>query len=244
MCSMQDDRTGRRTSSPRNRHTQLLAVVLGVLPLYSSAVILHLRRDPTISTGGFIFYLAVISPLAIAIVFLLLPGLCGERPRDLNLRPGRLVRDLIAGLLLSPIVLAANVVSTFVLSGWIRESASNVSVRALFEDVVGDRGLLVLFLGPLLFLGAASEEVVRVFLLSRLWKVWPSISGRLIAVVVSAVLFGLVHLYQGPVQVVWASLFGLLMAVYYLWSGRVLPLIVVHYVTNALQLMVFAVRAP
>jgi membrane protease YdiL (CAAX protease family) len=93
-------------------------------------------------------------------------------------------------------------------------------------------------------LGAASEEVVRVFLLSRLWKVWPSTQARLAAVAVSAVLFGLSHLYQGPVGTVRAAVIGLIMALFYLRSGRVLPLILAHYLTNAIQLLVFAASAP
>jgi membrane protease YdiL (CAAX protease family) len=222
---------------------QLLAVVLGVLPLYSIAVIRHLRPDPAISTGGFIFYLAVISPLAIVIALLLLRFLCGEHPRDLNLKPGRLSSDLLAALILSPLVIIANVSTTYFLSGVVPESASNTSVTNLFAELAGDPGLLVLFLGLLLFLGAASEEVVRVFLLSRLWKLWPSIPGKVAAVVISAGLFGLIHLYQGSIHVVWTWIFGLIMALYYLRFGRVFPLILVHYLTNTIQVVVFVVRA-
>ena len=222
---------------------QLLAVALGVLPVYASSVILYVRGDPSISTEGFILYLAVISPLAIAGALLLLRLLCGARPRDLNLKPGTLRRDLVATLALTPAILVANAVSTFVLSGWFPESASNPSVRMLFAEVAADPQLLALFLGLLLLLGAASEEVIRVFLLSRLWKVWPSAFGKLSAVAVSAGLFGLAHLYQGPVHVIWAGIFGLGLAFYYLWAGRVLPLILAHYATNAIQLIVFAARA-
>jgi membrane protease YdiL (CAAX protease family) len=212
-----------------------------VLPVYSIAVVLQLRRDQPFSTQVFILYLSVIAPLAIVIALLLLRFLCGENPRDLNLRPGKLSSDLLAALILSPVILVANVVSTFVLSGLLPESASNTSVRMLFEELAGDPRLLVLFVGLLLFLGAASEEVIRVFLLSRLWKLWPSTAGKLAAVAVSAGLFGLIHLYQGSVHVVWAGIFGLIMALYYLWFGRVLPLVLAHYVTNVIQVVVFAV---
>ena len=221
---------------------QLIAIVLGVLPLYSTAVILHLRPDPSISTRGFVFYLAVISPLAIVIALLLLRFLCGENFRDLNLRPGRLASDLLAALILSPIIIIANVLSNSVLPELLPESASNTSVRDLFAEVAGSPALLVLFVGLLILLGAASEELIRVFLLSRLWKLWPSTTGKLVTVVVSAGLFGLIHLYRGPVHVAWTAIVGLIMAIYYLRFGRVVPLIIAHYVTNAIQLLVFAAR--
>lgn len=238
---------GERPPFPKPRQIgarhQLVAAVIGVLPLYSGTIAMQLRGDRSISTGGFIVYLGVVSPLAIVLTLLLLRFLCRERPRDLNLRPGTLSSDLLASLVLVPVILVSNATSTSVLSGLVSEPSTNPSVRLLFENVAADPGLLLLFVGLLLPLGAASEEVIRVFLLSRLWAVWPSHRGRVIAVVISAGLFGLIHLYQGPVHVVWAGIFGLIMAAYYLWSGRVLPLMLAHYVTNAVQLLVFAVRA-
>jgi membrane protease YdiL (CAAX protease family) len=123
-----------------------------------------------------------------------------------------------------------------------QKSPSNTSVKNLFVKVAGDPKLLVLFVG-LVFLGAASEEVVRVFLLSRLWKVWTSTMGKWLPVVVSACLFGLMHIYQGPAHATWTAIFGLIMALYYLRFGRIVPLIFSHYLTNVLQVAVFAVSA-
>jgi membrane protease YdiL (CAAX protease family) len=188
-------------------------------------------------------YLAVIAPLGIVIALLLLRFLCGESPRDLNLRPGKLSLDLVAVLVLSLVIIVANVISTLLLSELLPESTSSTSVTDLFAELAGNPGLLVLFVGPLFLLGAASEEVIRVFLLSRLWKVWPSTAGKLLAIAISACLFGLIHFYQGPVGAAWTAIFGLIAALYYLWFGRAVPLILAHYVTNALQVVVFAVLA-
>jgi membrane protease YdiL (CAAX protease family) len=219
---------------------QLLAAVAGVLPLYSSLMIYQLRRDQPFSVQGFIVYLAVISPLAIVIALLLLRFLCGENYRALNLRPGRLPSDLLAALILSPVILVANVVSNYFLSELVPDAASGTSIRGLFMEIARKPGLLVLFVGPLTFLGAVSEELIRVFLLSRLWKVWPAIIGKLVAVVISACLFGLIHVYRGPVHVAWTAICSLIMALYYLRFGRVVPLILAHYVTNALEVVVAA----
>jgi len=221
---------------------QLAAAAIGVLPLYWTLVALQIRGGREISLGGFIFYLAVISPLSILIALLSLRFLCGENPRALNLRVGGVSRDLLAALVLSSVIVVASVVSTSVLAGLFPESAANASVRNLFNELAGSPKQLALFAGPLLFLGAASEEVVRAFLLSRLWKVWPAKAGKAAAVLVSAGLFGLIHLYQGPVHAVWTGIFGLITALFYLRFGRVAPLILAHYATNALQLIVFAAR--
>jgi len=223
--------------------TQLLAVALGVLPLYLGLVIIQLRTEQKLSIQAFILYLAVIAPLAIVIALLLLRFLCGENPRGLNLRPGKLCSELLAVLILSIVIIVANVISTYFLSELLPESASNTSIKNLFRELAGKPGLLVLFAGPLFFLGAVSEEVIRVFLLSRLWKVWHSTPAKLVAIVISACLFGLIHLYQGPVSACWTAIFGLIMAFYYLRFGRVVPLILAHYLTNALQVVVFSALA-
>ena len=243
MSSTRSEPTERPKTWQAKAWVQLLAVAFGVLPLYAGLIILQLRTGQQLSIRAFIVYLAVIAPLAIVVALLLLRFLCGETPRDLNLRPGGLSLDLLAVLALSAVIIIANVVSTYVLSELLPASPANTSVTNLFLELVGDLGLLVLFVGLLFFLGAASEEVIRAFLLSRLWKVWPTTTGKLLAVVVSACLFGLIHLYQGPASAAWTAIFGLIMALYYLRFGRVVPLILAHYLTNALSVVVFAVQA-
>jgi membrane protease YdiL (CAAX protease family) len=233
-------------SRPRqiNAWRQLLAVVLGVLPLYSGLIMIQILNEHQLSVRAFTVYLAVIAPLAIAVALLLMRLLCAENLRALNLRPGKLSSDLLAVLVLSLVIIVVNVISTRLLTELLPEARSNASVRNFFGELAGKPGLLVLFAGPLFFLGAASEEVIRVFLLSRLWKVWPSTPAKLVAIVISACLFGFIHLYRGPVGVAGAAIFGLIMALYYLRFGRVLPLMLAHYLTNTLQILVFAVRGP
>lgn len=99
------------------KSTQLLAVVLAVLPLYTGVILSHLRRDRTLTVQGLALYLAVIAPLSIVVAWLVLRFVCGESPRSLNLRPGKALTDRGATLALSLLILVVNVVSTFLLSG-------------------------------------------------------------------------------------------------------------------------------
>lgn len=242
MYSTQNEASELSKPWPTKAWIQILAAVLGVVPIYSGLIILQLLSGKQLSLQAYILYLAVIAPLGIVIVWLLLRFLCGEKLRDLNLRPGKLSLDLLAVFILSLVIIVMNVISTYFLSGLFPESPSNTSVRNLFVELAGDSKLLVLFIG-LTFLGAASEEIIRMFLLSRLWKVWPSTIGKLLAVVISACLFGLIHLYQGPVNAAWTAILGLIMALTFLRFGRIVPLILSHYLTNVLQIVVFALSA-
>jgi membrane protease YdiL (CAAX protease family) len=243
MSSMKHNPLEVSSSLERKAGVHLLAATTGALPVYLGLIIYQIRGGRPPSVQGFIFYLAVVSPLAIVVALVLLRLLCGESPRDLNLKKGKLSSDLLAALILCPVIIVANVVSNYFLSGLLPESASSTSLRNLFVELARNPRLLALFLGLLMPLGAASEEVVRVFFLSRLWKVWPSTSGKHVAVAISACLFGLAHLYRGPSAVAWTAVFGLIMALHYLRYGRAVPLILAHYLTNALQVVVFSLLA-
>lgn len=96
MSSTRDELSRGPKSWQGSAWVQLLAAILGVFPLYSSLIILQLISDRSVSIQGFTLYLTVIAPLGIVIALLLLRFLCGEHPRDLNLRPGKLSRDLLA----------------------------------------------------------------------------------------------------------------------------------------------------
>jgi len=75
---------------------------------------------------------------------------------------------------------------------------------------------------------AAFEELTRVFLISRLLRVWPSLSGKIVAVILASLLFGVAHLYQGPAGMVSTGVLSLFAGVYYVHWGRVMPLIIAH----------------
>ncbi len=75
------------------------------------------------------------------------------------------------------------------------------------------------------------------FLLSRLWNVWPSSSAKLVSLLFAAGLFALAHSYQGPAAIVRTGSVGLILGLYYWRFGRVAPLIISHYLVNAFQVV-------
>ena len=202
-----------------------------------------LLSDQPYSPQDFIVYATVISIPIMVVLLLLLRFLCGEKPRELNLKPGKWTTDLLAAGILSVVTLAANVISTGLLSELL-PAPPNTGVITFFRWLSLNPGMFALFLGVLLWIGVAQEELTRVFLLSRLWKVWPSPTLRWFAILFAAALFGLSHYWQGPTRVVWTGIYGLIMGLYYLRFGRVAPMVISHYLTNALQIVVFALRMP
>lgn len=109
-----------------------------------------------------------------------------------------------------------------------------------FEDVRGNLPLYLVLM-PRIWLGAAiCEEIVfRAFLIGRLEAAFGGASrvGTAVAVLLSSVLFGFAHAYQGPTGVLITGVLGLIFACVYAYGGRNLWLnIVVHGVYDTLSL--------
>jgi membrane protease YdiL (CAAX protease family) len=109
-----------------------------------------------------------------------------------------------------------------------------------FEDVRGNVALYLVLM-PRIWLGAAiGEEIVfRAFLIGRLEAAFGGASrvATAAAVLLSSVLFGLAHAYQGPTGILITGTLGLIFACVYAYAGRNLWLnIVVHGVYDTLSL--------
>jgi membrane protease YdiL (CAAX protease family) len=215
-----------------------LALLLVSLP-YCYAFWFHLSGRE-ISLAELMLYPLLIGGAGIALILCLIRYLFRERIGGLNRKPGRWHLDGVAGLLLTALSFATMVAHGAILAPLLpRQSGPPPqSVELLLSALRENPLLLALWLGPVVWIGvAAFEELSRVFLLDRLWKLWPRTGSRWFAILLSAVAFGLVHIYQGLAAVVSISLLGLLYGLYYLRFGRVWPLIIAHALFDSLQIL-------
>ena len=222
----------------RTRWAQALAIVLGyAAPL---AVFFVQLSSEGASSEGYLFYAGVYTLIVIAILLLVLRFVCGEKPRSLNLKPGTWWKDLAGGIALVGITLSVKFAFDPIFAKYFqRASDSESGLGDLFGTLAGDPWLLALFLGPILFIGVAgSEELTRVFFITR----WKNISSSRVwlgsGVFLSAFLFGLNHIAQGPAGIISVTLNGLIMVLWYLRFGRVFHLIISHYLYDAIQIIV------
>ncbi|MCM1564672.1 MAG: CPBP family intramembrane metalloprotease [Dehalobacter sp.] len=82
-----------------------------------------------------------------------------------------------------------------------------------------------------LFIGTEEELCNRAFLFFYLHHYFPDLSLGLILVITS-VFFGIAHLYQGLLGVVFTSYFGAVMGLLYIITGSIIPSITVHALWN------------
>jgi membrane protease YdiL (CAAX protease family) len=196
----------------------------------------QLQSDQPLSVKDVSLYTLVFGGIMIVVILLLLQYLCGERIRDLNLREGKWWKDILVGIGLSTLTLASLILlSNPIYSMFPSEPQSGMG--DFFSEMVENPWLFALIVGPMLIIGAGVfEELTRVFLLTRLWNISSKKAWKWVAVILSAVLFGLMHIYQGPAGAIMAGISGLIMAIYYLSFGRVASMMVAHYLHDALQL--------
>jgi len=219
--------------------TQILAVIIAYVPVYVFALWSQLSGR-TITLKELFLYPLLLGGGIVILVLLLFRFVCGERLINIQLKPGKWYIDIAAGILLGLLSLGLKVFQGVLQSRLMPSTSSPPSeeLLTLFIGIVHNPLLIAIWLGPVVWIGvAAFEELTRVFMLNRLWKIWPRPVVVWLVLLLSAVLFGLVHLYQGPMNMFFVFIQGLLYAWYYRQYGRVWPLIIAHAMYDSLQVI-------
>jgi len=225
----------------QSRWVQWLAVAIGVLP-YTIASLFPTQGNQTIDLKGMLGSITIWSGIIITIL-LVLRFFCGERFRDLNQRAGTWRKDILGGIGISMFTTALLYYSSGKFSRLLPGPQDYV-VRDLFNEVLQNPWLFALWLGPgILSAAGLGEELIRAFVLSRLWKISSNTVWKWITVLAYAVLFGLGHIYQGPRGVILAGIASLFLSAFYLLFGRVTMMIVGHYLHDVIQFIFLYIYA-
>jgi len=225
--------TSRASSKPKNNNVgQQWLALLFTIPIYVFPVARYFSTAGAFSLRDMFIYSGAISGVEIIAILLLQRFWIQEKISALNLKSSKLWRDILAGILLGIITLVLSFIVRNVLAQWL-ENETISSMQGLFEGLNADPKLLILWIGPLVLIGVSQEELTRAFTLNRLWKIWPNATGRWAAVFISALIFAFAHVFEGLTGVIWAAIYGCIMAIYYLFYGRLTPMIISHYFNNA-----------
>ena len=219
--------------------TQILAVAVVYVPLYAFAIWSQLSQR-VITLKELFLYPLLLGGGAVVLILLFYRFICLEPITSLNFRAGKWYADVLAGILLAAVFLGLKVLQQVIQSRWMPRTAGSTPQELItfFSGIVNNPLLLAIWLGPVVWLGvAAFEELTRVFMLNRLWTVWPRPAAVWCVIIVSAALFGLVHIYQGPINAMAMALQGFLYAWYYKSFGRVWPMIIGHALYDSLQVI-------
>lgn len=151
-------------------------------------------------------------------------------PSHLGLERGGWPREALG----SVVILAGTFATHLAASMVITTTVLLVDPNGLKEELSERSEVLQLLLGDtpawqlallMLWVGLFEETVFRGFLLPRLRLLlhsWP------VALVLGGALFGIGHLYEGPIAVIQTSVLGLYFGIAYLWRGRLLGVALAH----------------
>jgi uncharacterized protein len=226
---------------------QLLAVLIGCGPVYGLAIWSGFTVDqsaiPIPSALGSALNAVLMVAAFGGLVLLAMWLLNGEPPHALSLKPSGLGRDIFQGVYLCGVLLALQIAYMGIYSVLSGQPVAPPAFNAeLGKALAGDRWLLAVWLTLVAWLQAGFlEEYMRAFMLSRLWRVWPSPAGQWLALLGSSLLFGMGHMYQGALGVYGTALIGFILGAHYLRNGRVLPLIIGHALYNSCVMAALAV---
>lgn len=150
------------------------------------------------------------------------------------------VRPTLRHLLLAIAAIAVLRLTDFTLTPWIEGLLGSTRNLERFDEVQGSASALVALLFMNWTFAAFGEEFAYRILLMRAisFTLGDSRSALILALLVQALIFGLVHAYQGPVGIVGATISGLIFGAVTI-AGRfsIWPSALAHGVNNTIGIL-------
>ena len=216
----------------------IIAICIAILPINLIMIWYRLTQNKNFSTNDMIIYPIIFGGVTIILIFLLNKYLVKDTFKEtFNIGKGNWYRDILAGLILTAIYFLLYFIERKTLVQWIpnNNQASTEVIDALI-DIANSPVLLMVWFGPVLWIGIALyEELSRVFLLKCLWNISDNKNWQFIAILLTSILIGSVHLYQGLAGVISIGIKSVIMCLYYYKYRRILPLIISHAIYDGLQ---------
>jgi hypothetical protein len=225
---------------------QIPAAIAAIIPMAALTVWMYLLRDsvpgvnefflgPLLVGGGMIFWLLFLHLVV-----------CRDSLQSLGFKIKGFWMDMAIGVGLGAGFLLLQRVMQPMLNSLFDFRPPSTEIIQLIHGVSSDPWLLALWLGPVVWIGVAGfEELWRVFVLRRLWNIFPGTGGKWIVLLLVSVLFGVAHGYQGPASIISIGFNSVLMGWFFMATGRTRALIVSHAVYDSVQIVmaVVAIRA-
>lgn len=217
----------------------VLAVAISVLPIYLVMIWYRLTHDGTFTTSEMLVYPLIYGGGSIAIILLLNHYLLKGNLKDFNTGDGTWYKDVLVGLALTAVYFALMFVEQRTLGRWLPAGPPpNPEIFDMLRDLVQNPLLFAIWLGPVLWIGVVLfEELSRTFFLNCLWKVNKDVNWQWVVILLSAILIGAVHIYQGLFGFVSIGIQSVIMGAYYYRYRRIWPLILSHGLFDGFQII-------
>ena len=227
-----DRPTDRFNNFRRLRH--LLEILVAFLPILVLGIIgTSLGTDTLL--GGMIVTFGYILSILVATVFIKVRG---SSWREIGLaRPPSWKRTILAGIGVLGALIVMNIAVQVIAVNLPGTEVAPID-QSRFNPLQGNLMIFLLFVLLSWTTIAFGEEMFyRAFLITQLEDVFPASKlGTGLVLLVSSLVFGLVHLVEGPLGIINTFLIGAILGLVYLRSGRNLWItIIAHGLANSIR---------
>ncbi len=224
-----------------NRLKYVIAILIGVLPLYIWMIWYRLTHDPVFETYELLAYPLIFGGGNIILILLLNKHFLKQAPRAFNSGKGSIATDIFTGIVLTVVYFVLFFIDRVTIANWLPQGPPpSTELIDLMVSLSQNPVLLAIWLGPVVWIGVALfEEISRTFFLLCLWKLSDKKQWIYTAILIVAVVLGVVHLYQGLFGIVSIGIKGLVMGFYYYKYRRILPLVISHALYDSIQVIFF-----
>ncbi len=223
----------------------ILAISIAILPVNIVMIWYRLTQTENFSTTDMTIYPIIIGG-GISLLIILLNRYLIESSfkQTFNSGKGIWYIDILTGIGLTAVYFIMFFIERATLYQWIpNNNPPNRELINTMIDLANNPLLMVIWFGPVLWIGIALfEELSRVFMLKCLWNVNNNKGWHTIVILLTSMLIGVSHLYQGTAGIISIGLKSVVICIYFYKYRRLLPLIISHALYDGLQFAFFIVQ--
>ncbi len=214
--------------------------LIGFLP-FGIMIWFRNHQSTGFALNELILYPLLFGGSSVMVIYLLKVYFLKESLYDFNTKEGRFVKDILWGFILTIIYFIVFYIERLTLINWLT-FIPNMELLDLMTNMREEPLLLAFWFGPVLWIGVALyEELVKVFILSSLWKIDGGKFWTIIIMTFVSFLMGLVHMNQGSYGIATIALKSFIACYFFYKFRRLLPLIIAHVLYDGIQVAVFII---
>jgi len=223
---------------------RLFALMVMVFIPFGMMIWFRNHQSSSFATVELIAYPLLFGGGSILILYFLKKYYLKEPISDFNSGKGNWRTDILWGLVLVTAYFVLFYVERLTLVNYL-EFKSNTELLDLMLEMRENPWLLALWFGPVLWIGIALyEELIRVFILTSLWKFSKNIIWSVIVIIIAASIIGLAHWSQGSYGIVTIGFKSMVSGFFFFKYRRLLPLVIAHVLYDGIQVAMLLITYP
>jgi len=222
----------------------ILSLCIAVFPINIAMVWYRLTQNVAFSPLDLILFPLLFGGLSILLILCLNKFFLKQKMSIFNDGISNVKKDLLASFILTIIYFALFFLERITLFPLLSQNTPVSSeiitaIQAFSQNPL----LLILWFGPVLWIGIALfEELSRVFMLKCLWNLSENKKWMVLVILITSVMIGVVHLYQGVYGIITIALKSIIMCGYFYKFRRIGPLIISHALYDGIQFILLLIE--